>query len=140
MDTQILKDPDIEPSEANLQQAFGAIYPVFSEFIETIESPEYGLASEWRFYKDGKAWLCKITRGKKTVVWLSAWSGFFRLGFYFTEKTGAGISALEISDDLKSNYETNDPVGRLKPLIVDVRDRAGLDDALCLVNYKSKIK
>ena len=140
MDKQILNDPDIEPSEANLEQAFGAVYPVFREFIETIESPEYGLASEWRFYKDAKAWLCKITRGKKTVVWLSAWSGFFRLGFYFTEKTGAGIAALDISDDLKSSYASNKPVGRLRPLVVDLREKAGLGDALSLIDYKSNIR
>lgn len=31
---------------------------------------------EWRYYKDGKSWLCKITQKNKTIVWISLWEPF----------------------------------------------------------------
>lgn len=136
MEKQLLKDPEVVLSPQVLKKEFGAWYPVFEKFLSTIQSEEFSFSAEWRYYKDGKAWLCKITHKKKTVVWLSAWTSSFKLGFYFTEKTGAGITELGISDNLKQNYETNKPIGRLKPLVADVNKQSQLSDIYSLIRYK----
>lgn len=109
---------------------------MFEEFISSVQSEPYSLSPEWRYYKDGKAWLCKICRKKKTVVWLSAWTECFKLGFYFTEKSGEDIPNLDICNSLKENYESNKPVGRLKPLVAEVNQRSQLEDVLTLIQYK----
>jgi hypothetical protein len=140
METPILKDPDIVPTKDVLENELGELYPVYREFMETLKSDTFGLSPEWRYYKDGKAWLCKISRKKKTVVWMSAWEGFFRLGFYFTDKTGTGIPDLEIDPALKESYRTNKPIGRLKPLVVDVHGHSDLADAFAVITYKSSLK
>jgi hypothetical protein len=70
------------------------------------------------------------------VVWLSAWTGYFKLGFYFTEKSGKGIAALNISESLKKSYETHKPIGRLKPLVAEVNKRSQLKDIYALLRYK----
>ena len=137
MENQRLTDPEITPSEDVFKQEFGAWYPVFREFISTIESDDYQLSTEWRYYKDGKAWLCKICLKKKTVVWLSAWSDNFELGFYFTEKTGAGIRDLDIDESLKENYASGKSIGRLKPLVATVNSKAQLTDVYTLLKYKA---
>ena len=140
MKEQLLKDPEIFPSEEVLENEFGSWYPVYKEFLDTIESEKFKLSPEWRFYKDGKAWLCKISYRKKTVVWLSAWGGYFKLGFYFTEKSGAGIKELNINGELKKNYESNRPIGRLKPLVAEISRISQLDDIYTLLKYKVGIK
>lgn len=136
MEKQLLKDSQMVLSSELLKKEFGVWYSVYEEFISIIQSEEFSFSAEWRYYKDGKAWLCKITHKKKTVVWLSAWTNFFKLGFYFTEKTGAGISDLSISDILKQNYEANKPIGRLKPLVADVNKQSQLSDIYSLLRYK----
>ena len=136
MHDQLLKDPEVELSEKVLRNEFGRWYSVYNEFVTEIQSDRFSFGTEWRYYKDGKAWLCKIVYKKKTVVWLSAWKTHFKLGFYFTEKTGAGICKLEIHEGLKSNYENNKPIGRLKPLIVEVSKQSQLSDVYALLNYK----
>lgn len=136
MDDKLLKDPEVELSERVLRNEFGRWYSVYSEFVTEIQSDRFSFGTEWRYYKDGKAWLCKIVYKKKTVVWLSAWKTHFKLGFYFTEKSGAGICELEIHKDLKSNYENNKLIGRLKPLIVNVSKQSQLGDVYALLNYK----
>lgn len=137
MNQQLLNDPEVEPSDEILQKEFRDWYPVYGEFIRKIQAEPFLLSPEWKYYKDGKAWLCKISRKKKTVVWLSAWENHFKLGFYFTEKSGSGIPDLEVSSSLKDNYASNKPVGRLKPLVVDVNRTSQLADIYTLLEYKA---
>ena len=136
MDDPLLKDPEIELTEKVLRNEFGNWYAVYHEFINEIQSDKFSFGTEWRYYKDGKAWLCKIVYKKKTVVWLSAWKTHFKLGFYFTEKSGAGIPELGINKELKRNYEVSKPIGRLKPLIVEVAEQSQLSDVYTLLNFK----
>lgn len=136
MENQPLKDPDIFPSPEVLEKVLGKQYPVLKEFINTAESEEFKLNPEWRYYKDGKAWLCKITLRKKTVIWLSVWADHFKVAFYFTEKTGAGIAALKVDDSVKEIYLNHKPIGKLKPLVVEVKEKSQLDDVKALISYK----
>jgi len=136
MEIQLLKDPDILPTKEVLEKVLGKKYPVFREFMNTVESEELKLMPEWRYYKDGKAWLCKITFRKKTVVWLSVWSDCFKLGLYFTEKSGEGIPGLKIDDSIKEFYLNHKPIGKLKPIVVEVRMKSQLVDINTLIKYK----
>ena len=136
MEIQLLKDPDVLPTQEVLEKVLGKKYPVFREFMETAESEKFKLTPEWRYYKDGKAWLCKITFRKKTVVWLSVWSDCFKLGLYFTEKSGGGIPELKIDDSIKEVYLNHKPIGKLKPIVVEVRLKSQLVDINTLIKYK----
>ena len=136
MEIQLLKDPEISPTKEVLKMVLGEKYPVFREFMNTAESEELKLKPEWRYYKDGKAWLCKITFRKKTVVWLSVWSDCFKLGLYFTEKSGEGIPGLTIDDSIKEFYLNHKPIGKLKPIVVEVRMKSQLFDIKTLIQYK----
>ena len=136
MEIQLLKDPDILPTAEVLESVLGKKYPVFREFMNTAESEEFKLEPEWRYYKDGEAWLCKITFRNKTVVWLSVWSGCFKLGFYFTEKSGGGIPCLQINDSIKKDYLNHAAIGKLKPLVVETRMKSQLSDINTLLKYK----
>lgn len=139
METILLTDPDIEPTDEVLEKEVGELFPLLKGFLDTITSEEYKFSPEWRFYKDGGAWLCKICHKKTTVVWLSLFPSSFKLAFYFTEKTGAGIRGLNIDDGLKRSYEINEPSGRLNPLVVEVSDEDQLSDAFTLIRFKSEL-
>ena len=136
MNIQLLKDPEVFPATEVLEKVLDKIYPVFKEFINTVESEEFKLIPNWIFYKDGKAWLCKITLKKKTVVWLSVWSDCFKVALYFTEKNGGGIPGLRIDDSIKEFYLNHKPIGKLKPIVVDVRLKSQLVDINTLIKYK----
>jgi hypothetical protein len=136
MEKPLLENPDINPTAEVLGKVLGTIYPVFREFMDTLESEGFGLNPEWRYYKDGKAWFCKSTFKKKTVVWLSVWSDCFKVAFYFTENSGSGIPGLEIDDSIKEFYLNHKPIGKLKPIVVEVRTNSQLDDIYALIKYK----
>lgn len=95
---------------------------------------------EWRYYKDGKAWLGKATFKKKTIVWISIWDKFIKASFYFTEKTRPTVLTLDIDQEIKSSFATKEPVGKLIPLIVDIKNKEILQDFIVLLNHKKNLR
>ncbi|MDR0431424.1 MAG: DUF3788 domain-containing protein [Tannerellaceae bacterium] len=137
----LLRTPDIYPSNEVLKATLGeTIYPVLESFLTTITNEEYALTPEWRFYNDGKAWLCKVVYKKKTILWLSVWEGFFKTSFYFTEKHLEGIAALDIFESIKADFAQAKPSGRLIPMIIDVKGESQLTDLLTIIRHKKSLK
>ena len=107
--TQLLRDPNIEPTSEIIAEGLGAAADTYSEFIS--ELGNYGITlMDWRFYNDGKAWLSKgeykwtTPRGAKKVkpiFWLSIWEGFFRVSFFFSADSQAQLQELPLSEETK---------------------------------------
>ncbi|MDD2994745.1 MAG: DUF3788 family protein [Paludibacter sp.] len=135
MSQQLLRDPEISPSDAVLKNEFGnSLFGVYQDLIQRIST--LGLQTEWRYYRDGKGWLCKITRKAKTVCWLSPWEGYLQIGFYFTEKDRKEIMALDIDNALKTEFESAKPIGKLIPLIMRIDRTTQLSDWQNIAVYK----
>ncbi len=140
METQLLREQTIFPSEEVLKDVLGNIYPVYESFMGTITGAEYELTCEWNYYKDGKSWLCKVTHKKKTAFWLSVWDGYIQTGFYFTEKHLEGIAALDIDEKIKEDFCRTKPVGKLLPMIFKISQKEQLSDLLRVIEFKKKLK
>lgn len=135
----LLRDPDISPEENVLKDALGVkVYDVFDEFMGVI-TQEFDLKPEWRFYKDGGAWLCKVQFKKKTVFWLSVWPYYFNVTFYFTEKTREGISDLRIDKALKESVFERES-GRFIPMIFEIKNNDAMNDLKEVIHYKKGLK
>lgn len=138
MDRPLLNDATILPEDAVLEAVLKDCNKVYQEFEDQL--PNYQIELEWRYYNDSKCWLGKSTTKKKTIFWLSVWQGFFRVSFYFTEKTRVGIMALPISDEVKIKIE-NEPVkGKLILLFFDISEKAQLKDVFTVIAYKQSCK
>jgi len=137
---QLLRDPEVFPSKEVLENALGNTYPVFESFMDSITNSEYGLIPEWNYYKDGKAWLCKVCFKKKTVFWLSVWEGYFKTGFFFTEKHVEEIAALNISESIKSDFACSKSIGRLIPMIINIESNEQIRDVLTVIRFKKSLK
>jgi len=141
MEIRLLNNPDIIPSEDVLKNALGNnVHEVYDSYIGTITGVDYGLNYEWKYYNDGKSWLCKISHKKKTVHWLSVYEGCFKIAFYFTEKHLDGIAALDISEEIKEDFCNTKPVGRLLPMLFSISQKEQLNDLLKVVAFKKSLK
>lgn len=141
MEAQILlRDPKVFPGPEVLKDSLKDAYTIYEEFMSSITGLEYELAPEWRYYNDGKVWLCKVIYKKKTIFWLSVWDEFFKVSFYFTKVTSKGVTDLTIRKSIKDKLISSKPVGKLIPLVVDVRKKEQLKDILKLVSYKKSLK
>jgi hypothetical protein len=136
----LLTDKGVFPDDAVLEKHLGNAAPAWNAFALHVRASFGDGALEWRYYNDGKAWLAKVVHRKKTVCWASVWDKYFRAAFYFTAKCDADIEALPIPLELKERYRAHEPIGKLKPLVVDVKTKKALKAVFTLLEYKSSLK
>jgi Protein of unknown function (DUF3788) len=136
MDSLQLTDETTFPGNQVLENVLGDSYPVYQNLLTRITGEDFQLVPEWHYYKDGKAWLCKVSHKKKTVFWLSVWNKFFKITFYFTAKHFAGIEALGIKESIKIDFLLAKPVGKLCPLTILMKKQDQVTDVLALSTFK----
>jgi len=137
METQLLRKPEIFPSRDVLKNALGEVHGVLEELEKRLAQSDFGLTFEWHYYKDSKAWLCKVVHRKKTIFWLSVWDGFFKVSFYFLQRHLEGIAALGIDE---GSFSLKDEWGKMIPLIFNINDKKQFPDLLKVAAFKKSSK
>ena len=94
----------------------------------------------WRYYHDGKAWLCKVQKKKKTIVWMSAWKGYMQAVIYMPEKYLDQVYALDISETLKEKFKQSRSMGKSRACIFEIRGREVLEDFEKVMQVKIMLK
>lgn len=130
-----LRDPDVYPDNAVLEAVLGRSFEAYAALRDM--APEMGLSLDWKFYSDGKAWLCRISRKKKTAAWMSAWKGYFKATVYFSGKDLEGLE--DFASTLGSMGESLalQDVGKSKACVFEIRDRKALADLRLLMERKA---
>ena len=136
----VLNNPELIPDENILKEVLTEkSYILYVKLLKIITSEnESKFSAEWRYYNDGKSWLCKVVNKKRTIFWLSVWEGYFKVSFYFTEMHKEGISSLPISESAKSQFITAKPIGKLIPLTIDVYSEEQLEDVLTIAKFRAR--
>ena len=146
---QLLRNPDIEPSDDVIAGALGASNNTYIMFVNELE--KHHIRLEWRYYTDGKAWLGKGLyqwtgiRGchkETTVFWLSAWDGFFKVTIYFPEKFRTDVLALPLDNTVKQMAADSKQMGKLKyfPVTFELRSDKFLDAVFMLADFRKSLK
>ena len=133
-----LRDESVYPDEKVLKSILGNSYLVYCDLLQLYNDNE--LNSEWRYYKDGKAWLCKVQRKKRTIVWMSAWKGYMTAAIYLPVRLIDQIYALNITEETKKIIEHTKNVGKSKPCIFEIRDKDILKDFMEVMQFKISAK
>jgi len=82
---QLLRNLEQIPNEELFKEILSKqLVQIYREILKIISG--FGLLIEWRYYKDGKAWLCKITQKKRTIVWISLGKAFLNQVFTLQKK------------------------------------------------------
>lgn len=121
-----LKDPTIYPDSIVLKRLLGESYVVYEAFQRLYRSMD--MEYEWRYYKDGKAWLCKVQKKKKTIVWMSAWKDYMQATVYIPDKHVAELKGLELKEDVKARILAVKRVGKSVPCMFELRTMDVLDE------------
>jgi len=149
---QLLRNPDIEPTSGIIAEGLGEAYKAYAVFIKELGRYDITLM-DWRFYNDGKAWLSKgeykwtTPRGAnkaKPIFWLSIWSGFFKVSFFFGSDIQEELLQLPISQSAKELINDAKPMGktmRFIPIVFDIADESQLSDLYVLSEFrKTRVK
>ena len=133
-----LTDPNIFPDIAHIQNALGNSYQAYDELMRIYN--KNSLINEWKYYKDGKAWLCKIQKTTKTIAWMSIWNGFIMVTIYFTEKNVDGVYNLGINEETKESIRNSKRIGKMIPCTFEIDSSELLKDVEEVMIYKMNVK
>lgn len=133
-----LSDPDEYPDETVLMRVLGQSYGAYAELLRSFG--EFGYTHEWRYYKDGKAWLCKVQLKGKTLAWMSAWKGYIQATVYIPERLLDGLSRAKLSEAAMRSIAEAKNVGKSRPCTFEVRDVSVLADLRAVMGYKASLR
>ena len=149
MEQQLLRDPNIEPTNEIITECLGLASSAYAKFITQLQ--DHDIELDWRYYNDGKSWLGKglykwsTTRGTPkeiTAFWLSVWDGFFKVTIYMPEKYRTDALNLSLNGEVTEMIENAKQIGKLKffPLIFDLRSDKLFNEIVILINFKKTLK
>ena len=129
-----LTDPAVTPTPALIDAALGEAAPAWHDLLTTLDE-EFGLAVEWRWYRDG-GWLGKVLKGKKNLAWLCVWPGYGSITFYFPARHRDTLAALPLPAELRADVTSGERVGASIAVKVDLRTPTDVDAATTLLRHK----
>ena len=134
----ILNDPDQYPTEEVIYSCIGKRKELWISFFNTLHEYHPDFSEEWRYYKDGKNWLMKVTRKSKTVFWLSVWKNAFKITFYFSDKAEQLINDGDIPDEMKEEFKNGKRYGKIRGLTIVFSKKKDIEYAETLIAIRLK--
>jgi len=136
MNKPCLNDKDEFPDDDVLSRYLGEVKTVWDSFMEFLNETYPSFTGEWRYYNDGKSWLYKLTKKKKTISWISVWDNMFKTTFYFPDKA----ENLIVNSKLKKEYIDKFVNGKTRGLTVEIRKPTDLATTKKLIEIKEQLK
>jgi hypothetical protein len=121
-----------------LQNILEDSYLAYKALLELYDS--MGMVYEWKYYSDGKAWLCKVQKKKKTVIWMSAWKGYMQATIYIHDKDIEKFKSLDLRQEIKERIVSAKKVGKSLPVMFEIRDREVLKDIEKVALFKISLQ
>ena len=135
-----LNNKDEYPTDEILTLHLNDAKAAWDAFMDILEKDFPEISYEWRYYNDGKSWLCKVTRKKKTVCWVGVYDKHFKTTFYFTDKATDLIMSSKLSKKYKDRFITGKYYGKIKGIPVEVKKPSDLENTKILIEIKGQIK
>jgi len=140
MDRPRLNDENEYPDDAVLSRHLGGVKNAWDSFIAYVKECHPSFSTEWRYYKDGKSWLCKITQKKKTVCWVSVWDRLFKTTFYFPDRAEELIAGSELTKEYIDQFVNGKKYGKIRGVTVAIKKLADLKATKILIGIKEQVK
>lgn len=133
-----LKESDIFPDTKLLQEVLGEAYTTYEAVLQLFA--DKSMLAEWRYYQDGKAWLCKVQLKKRTIVWMSAWHGSLQATIYIPAKHLDQLASLPLGESRKQQLDAWPFVGKSKACTFVFEGSDDLAHFATLIDFKISCK
>jgi hypothetical protein len=140
MDSIVLTDPNVHPSEDVIYPIIGENRIYWEQLLDHLYDNHFDITEEWRYYNDGKSWLYRALRKKKTIYWIGIIQDTFRISFWLSEKSESLINASDLSENIKEDFRNarRFKIGRC--VSIEVRTPEDYENVIKLVELKIKLK
>jgi hypothetical protein len=140
MEKPCLNDRGEYPDDEVLSRHLGSVKHTWDSFLDFIGESHPSFSGEWRYYNDGKRWLYKVTRKKKTICWVSVYPRLFRTTFYFPDRAEELITAGDLKQEYIDQFVHGKRYGKIRGVTVAIKKPADLNATKTLIDIKERIK
>jgi hypothetical protein len=140
VDLFMLSDPSLVPDNDFIKSIVGEKMNHWDSIIAYMSDKYADSSGSWNYYKDGKQWLFKMVRKKKTIFWGGILQESFRITFYFGDKANALIESSDLPKNIKEGFVNAKRYGLIRPISLVVNEQADVENVLRLIAIKDKIK
>jgi hypothetical protein len=139
MEPLVLTDKNTIPTDELVFSIIGQNKLLWQQIFKNVHDKYPDVDASWNYYSDGKNWLLKTVRKKKTLFWTALHADSFRITFYFGDKAETVIENSGISDQLIENFRNGKHYGKIRAISIKVFNKQDVENVLKLVDIKSKI-
>jgi hypothetical protein len=136
----VLSDKSVIPTDDYIFSLIGERKILWQRILKYAIENYNDTAGSWNYYNDGKQWLFKLTRKKKTIFWAGILSDTFRITFYFGDKAEPLIAESELPQKIKEEFITAKKYGAIRAISLKVFEHSDVENVLKLIIIKNKIK
>jgi len=136
----LFSDPQIRPNDDLIYSIIGERKAHWISILEYLRLNYPDSSGEWNYYKDGKRWLFKTIRKKKTIFWSGILDDTFRITFYFGDKAELLIETSQLPKKIKDGFKTAQKYGAIRPVSIKVLEHSDVETVFQLLDIKSKLK
>ena len=140
MEPIVLTDPKVQPTEELIFSIIGENSTYWEQLIEYLYENHSDITEEWRFYNDGKSWLYRALRKKKTLYWIGVIKDTFRISFWFGDKAEPVLEASTLPDSLKEEFRNAKRYAHSRAISIEMHSEADLENVIRLIELKAKMK
>ena len=138
MEPRVFKDESVEPNEELIFSIIGEKELIWKQTMSYLYDNNPDISEVWKFYNDGKSWLFRTLKKKKTIFWISILEGTFRIAFWFAERLEPNILQSDLPDTMKSEYQNAKTFNKSRCIYIDIQDSGDFQNVKKLIDLKLK--
>jgi hypothetical protein len=139
MEALVLTDKLVTPTDDLIFSIIGENRVHWKTLFAGIQNKFPDATGVWNYYNDGKNWLFKMERKKKTLFWIAIHKDTFRITFYFGDKAEPLIVKSDLPAAVIEEFKTGKRYGKIRAISMMVQDAVAIDNAFMLMDIKVKV-
>ena len=140
MEPIVLQDKSIKPTDEIVFSIIGDKSILWQEIMNYLYDHHTDITEEWNFYNDGKAWLFRTLKKKKTIFWIGVLKDTFRISFFLGNKAEPFIEESELSEKLKNDFRNAKGSKTVRSISITMSNQEDVIDVIRLIDIKFKLK
>jgi len=104
MDTKVFSDETVVPDDELVFSIIGDKELIWKQTMSYLYDNNNDISEAWKYYKDGKSWLFRAIKKKKTLFWIRILDDTFRIAFWFANSLESIILESKLPQRIKGDY------------------------------------
>jgi hypothetical protein len=136
----VLSDKQIVPTDEYIFSIIGEKSILWNAIMNYLSENHKDISGTWNYYNDGKRWLFKVVRKKKTIFWATVLEETFKITFYFGDKAEIMIVNSDIPQSVKDSFLNGKRYGKIRAISLEMNDLSDVEIVKKVVGIKIKMK